>query len=95
MEWALPVGLIGLLVLACPLMMLGMMAFGWLFMRGRSGNDHSGHGMMMCMGHGQHDVDHQDRQATEPTSPQLIEDLKVERQRLEALIARAEGESGK
>ena len=92
MEWALPAGLIGLLVLACPLMMLGMMAFGWLFMRGRSG---SGHGMMMCMGHGQHGADHQDRQATEPTNPQLIEDLKVERQRLNALIARAEGESGK
>ena len=51
MEWALPAGLIALLVLACPLMMLGMMAFGWLFMRGRSGSSQSGHGMMMCMGH--------------------------------------------
>ena len=91
MEWAIPAGLIAVLVLACPLMMLGMMAFGWLFMRGRSG---SGHGMMMCMGHGQHGAGHQDRQATEPTSPQLIEELKVERQRLNALIARAEGESG-
>ena len=92
MEWALPAGLIALLVLACPLMMVGMMAFGWLFMRGRSG---SGHGMMMCMGHGQHGADHQGRQAAEPTSPQLVEELKVERQRLDALIARAEGESGK
>ena len=90
MEWALPAGLIGLLVLACPLMMLGMMAFGWLFMRGRSG---SGHGMMMCMGHGQHATDGQHHTA-EPTQPQLVEELKVERQRLDALIARVEGESG-
>ena len=94
MEWALPAGLIGLLVLACPLMMLGMMAFGWLFMRGRSGSGHSGHGMMMCMGHGQHGANHQGRQAAEPTNPQLVEELKVERQRLDALIARVEGESG-
>jgi len=93
MEWALPAGLIGLLVLACPLMMLGMMAFGWLFMRGRSGSGHSGHGMMMCMGHGQHAPDGQHHTA-EPTQPQLIEELKVERQRLDALIARVEGESG-
>ena len=91
MEWAIPAGPIAVLVLACPLMMLGMMAFGWLFMRGRSG---SGHGMMMCMGHGQHGADHQGRQAAEPAQPQLIEELKVERQRLDALIARAEGESG-
>jgi hypothetical protein len=69
-----------------------MMAFGWLFMRGRSG---SGHSMMMCMGHGQHGADHQGRQGAEPTNPQLVEELKVERQRLDALIARAEGESGK
>jgi hypothetical protein len=91
MEWAIPAGLIGLLVLACPLMMLGMMAFGWLFMRGRSGG---GHGMMMCMGHGQHDADHQGPHAAEPANSQLVEELKVERQRLDALIARAEGERG-
>ena len=90
MEWAIGIPIL-LLLLVCPLMMVGMMAFGWLFMRGRSG---SGHGMMMCMGHGQHGADHQDRQATGPTNPQLIDDLKVERRRLDALIARAEGESG-
>ncbi len=32
--WGLPLALI---VLACPLMMVGMMAFGWLFMRGARG----------------------------------------------------------
>ena len=92
MEWAIPAGLIGLLVLACPLMMLGMMAFGWLFMRGRSG---SGHGMMMCMGHGQHGADHEGHQAAEPANQPLIEELRAERQRLDALIAKVEGESGK
>ena len=52
MEWAIGIPIL-LLLLACPLMMVGMMAFGWLFMRGRSGS-HGGHGMMMCMGHGGH-----------------------------------------
>ena len=93
MEWALPAGLIALLVLACPLMMVGMMAFGWLFMRGRSGSSQSGHGMMMCMGHGQHQPDGQ-HHAAEPAHPQLIEELKAERQRLDALIARTERQSG-
>ena len=91
MEWALPAGLIALLVLACPLMMLGMMAFGWLFMRGRSGSGHSGHGMMMCMGNGNHAPDNDDR---ERAGQPLIEELKAERQRLDALIARAEVKSG-
>ena len=51
MDWAWGLPLV-LMALACPLMMVGMMAFGWLFMRGRSGS-HGGHGMMMChMGHG-------------------------------------------
>jgi len=86
MEWALPAGLIGLLVLACPLMMLGMMAFGWLFMRGRSG---SGHGMMMCMGHGQHQPDGQHQQAREQAEPSLVGELRAERQRLDAFIRAA------
>jgi len=90
MEWALPAGLIALLVLACPLMMVGMMAFGWLFMRGRSGSNHGGHGMMMCMGHGQHDSDGRHQQASEPAEPLPVEELKAERRRLDELIARVE-----
>ena len=86
MDWALPAGLIALLVLACPLMMVGMMVFGWLFMRGRSGS-HGGHGMMMCMGHGQGE----NQQTREPESQGLVDELKAERTRLDELIARAEG----
>jgi hypothetical protein len=93
MEWALPAGLIALLVLACPLMMVGMMAFGWLFMRGRSGSGNSGHGMMMCMGHGQHDADGRHQQASEPAEPLPVEELKAERGRLDELITRTEASS--
>ena len=89
MEWAFPAGLILLLVLACPLMMVGMIVGGWLLGRRAMGGQ-SGHGMMMCMGHGQHGADHQGRQAAEPTNQQLIEELRAERQRLDQLIARAE-----
>ena len=81
MEWAIPVGLIALLVLVCPLMMVGMMAFGWLFMRGRSGS-HGSHGMM-CMGHGGHGDGHSETKG-------LVQELKAERDRLDELIARAE-----
>jgi len=88
MEWAIPAGLIALLVLVCPLMMVGMMAFGWLFMRGRSGS-HGGHGMM-CMGHGQHGADAEGQHSAEPASASLIEELKAERARLDELIVRAE-----
>jgi len=86
--WGLPLALI---VLACPLMMVGMMAFGWLFMRGRSGS-HSGHGMMMChMGHGG-DNGHEshEHEAKPAASEDLVAELKAERDRLDQLIARAE-----
>ena len=85
MEWAIGIPIL-LLLLVCPLMMVGMMAFGWLFMRGRSGS-HSGHGMMMCMGHGSHPTDHE---TAGPTGDDLVEELKAERQRLDELIARAD-----
>lgn len=92
MEWALPAGLIALLVLACPLMMLGMIAGGWLLGRRAMGGN-SGHGMMMCMGHGQHDADGRHQQASGPAEPPLVEELKAERGRLDELIARAEASS--
>ncbi len=87
MDWALPAGLVLLFLLACPLMMVGMVAFGWLFMRGRSGS-HSGHGMMMCMGH---DQGHGTGHTSHDSAPDLVEELKAERNRLDELIARAEG----
>lgn len=86
MEWAIGIP-IALIILACPLMMVGMLAFGWLFTRGRSGSQ-GAHGMMMCMGHGGHDGGH-----TEPKG--LVEELKAERDRLDEDIARAEKGSGR
>ena len=90
MDWAWGIPLV-LLVLACPLMMVGMMAFGWLFMRGRSGS-HSGHGMMMChMGHGGGDGhEGHEHGATPSESADLVAELKAQRDRLDQLIARAE-----
>jgi len=92
MDWALPVGLIALLLLACPLMMVGRMVFGWLFgrrlMSQGSGSGHGGHGMMMCMGHGQ---GHGKGDTRHDSAPDLVEELKAERERLDELIARAEG----
>jgi len=85
MEWAIGIPVL-VLLLVCPLMMVGMMAFGWLFMRGRSGS-HGGHGMMMCMGHGGHGTEHE---TAAPAGDDLVDELKVERQRLDELIARAE-----
>ena len=89
MDWAWGIPLV-LFVLACPLMMVGMMAFGWLFMRGRSGS-HSGHGMMMVPrwtwwwnGHESHE------QAKAAESADLVAELKAQRERLDQLIARAE-----
>jgi hypothetical protein len=80
--WGLPLALI---VLACPLMMVGMMAFGWIFMRGRSGS----HGMMMCHGgHGGNGHEGREAQATE--SADLVAELKAQCERLDQLIARAE-----
>ena len=86
MEWAIGIPIL-LLVLVCPLMMVGMMAFGWLFMRGRSGS-HGGHGMMMCMGHGSGQTHHETGDTA--ASAEIVEELKAERQRLDELIARAD-----
>ena len=83
MEWAIGIPIL-LLLLVCPLMMVGMMAFGWLFMRGRSGSQggHGGHGMMMCHGgHGSEET---------AASGGIVQELKAERERLDELIARAE-----
>lgn len=83
MDWTIGIPLVALLLLACPLMMVGMMAFGWLFMRGRSGS-HGGHGMM-CMGHGGH--------AGAGAPGRDVGELKAERERLDSLIAAAEDET--
>ena len=102
MDWAWGIPLV-LFVLACPLMMVGMMAFGWLFMRGRSGS-HSGHGMLCHMGHGAdrsadlrpgnghegHEHAETRRGAKPSESADLVAELKAQRDRLDQLIARAE-----
>ena len=87
MDWAWGIPLV-LMVLACPLMMVGMMAFGWLFMRGRSGS----HGMMMChMGHGDaNGYEGHEHSATPSESADLVAELKAQRDRLDQLITRAE-----
>ncbi|HJX62008.1 MAG TPA: hypothetical protein VJ578_05525 [Dehalococcoidia bacterium] len=88
MDWAWGIPLV-LFVLACPLMMVGMMAFGWLFMRGRSGS-HGDHGMMMC--HGGHGGNgHESHEQGKPAeSADLVAELKAQRERMDQLIARAE-----
>jgi len=75
MEWVIGVP-VALMLLICPLMMLGMIIGGWIFAR-RAG----GHGMMMChpMGHGSHE-----------DSSLTVAELKAERDRLDEIIARAE-----
>ena len=80
MEWLLAVPL-ALMFALCAFMMLSMMVRGWL-----GGGRHGGHGMMMCMGHGADD---------RPGTPDkgLLEELKAERHRLDALVARAERET--
>ena len=89
MDWTWGVPL-ALFVLACPLMMVGMMAFGWLFMRGRSGS-HGGHGMMMCHGgHGGGNGHESHEQPKTAESADLATELKAQRDRLDQLIARAE-----
>jgi hypothetical protein len=80
MEWAIGIPIL-LLVLLCPLMMVGMIVGGWVFGR-RAMGGHGGHGMMMC--HGGHGSE-------EPAaSGGIVQELKVERERLDELIARAE-----
>lgn len=83
MEWAIGVP-VALLLLLCPLMMVGMIVGGWIFGR-RAMGDHGGHGMM-CMGHGAgHEMGEAGR-----GSADLVEELKVERERLDRIIAAAE-----
>jgi hypothetical protein len=90
MDWTWGLPLVLLFVLACPLMMVGMMAFGWLFMRGRSGS-HAGHGMMMCHGgHGGGNGHESHEQPNTAESADLMAELKAQRDRLDQLIARAE-----
>jgi len=86
MEWAIGIPVL-LLVLACPLMMVGMIVGGWIFGR-RAMGGHGGHGMMMCHG------GHSDQRAGEAPDRSIVEELKAERERLDDLIVRAEkGES--
>ena len=80
MEWAIGIPIL-LLVLVCPLMMVGMIVGGWVMGR-RATGDHGGHGMMMCHGgHGSEET---------ATSGGIMQELKAERERLDELIARAE-----
>lgn len=81
MEWLIGAPVV-LLLLLCPLMMVGMIVGGWIF--GRKAMGHGGHGMMMChsMGHG--------GQGSQDETVPTVDDLKEERERLDELIARAE-----
>ena len=88
MEWAIGIPIL-LLLLVCPLMMVGMIVGGWLLGR-RALGGHGGHGMMMCMGHGQHGPDGPEGQTGKPADQDIIDELKAERGRLDELIARAE-----
>ena len=94
MEWAMGIPIL-LLVLACPLMMVGMVVGGWLFGRRFLGGQggHGDHGMM-CMGHGEPRQETGDTRHGSAAAPDLIEELKLERARLDGLIARAETEKG-
>jgi len=89
MEWAIGIPVL-LLLLVCPLMMVGMIVGGWVFGRRAlgGGGGHGGHGMMMCMGHGS-GAEHHETDDTRATGG-IVEELKAERQRLDELIARAE-----
>ena len=90
MEWAIGIPIL-LLLLVCPLMMVGMIVGGWVMGRRATGDHggHGGHGMMMCHGgHGGGDTRHEAGD-TEPRAD-IVEELKAERGRLDELIARAE-----
>ena len=90
MEWAIGIPIL-LLLLACPLMMVGMIVGGWVMGR-RATGDHGGHGghwMMMCHGgHGGGDTRHEKEDTAAPA--EIVDELKAERGRLDELIARAE-----
>lgn len=81
MEWLIGAPVV-LLLLVCPLMMVGMIVGGWIF--GRKATGHGGHGMMMC-----HSMGHGGQGSQDETAP-TVDDLKAERERLDELIARAE-----
>jgi hypothetical protein len=83
MEWAIGIPIL-LLLLVCPLMMVGMIVGGWVMGRRVTGG-HGGHGMMMC--HGGHGGE---GHADETKGSDLVEELRAERGRLDELIARAE-----
>ena len=90
MEWAIGIPIL-LLLLVCPLMMVGMIVGGWVMGRRVTGGHggHGGHGMMMCHGgHGGGDTRHEPGDAAAPA--EIVDELKAERQRLDELIARAE-----
>lgn len=86
--WALPLVLIAL---ACALMIVGMMAFGSLATRGLE--TQGGHAAMMC--HGGHGDDAHGREAERAGSPDLVAELRAQRERLDQLIARAERNEAK
>ena len=85
MEWAIGIPIL-LLLLVCPLMMVGMIVGGWVFGRRVTGG-HGGHGMM-CMGHGSGEKGHETGDTAAPAG--IVDELKAERRRLDELIARAE-----
>ena len=91
MEWAIGIPVL-LLLLICPLMMVGMIVGGWVFGRRVVGGN-GGHGMMMCHGgHGGGDTRHETGDTAAPSA--IVDELRAERERLDELIARAErGES--
>lgn len=109
--WGLPVLL---LLLICPLMMVGMGLAAWVGLRfmgrsaqppggqaGRNGNgSHAMCGPMM-MGHG-HGAAHEaagppdaGHQHQHSEAPDLVSELKAQRERLDQLIARAEQQAGR
>ena len=89
MEWLIAIPIV-VFALLCPLMMIGMIAGGWIFgRRVMAGNDHqgghSGHGMM-CMMHGLF----QKKNESPESSGISVAELKAERARLDELIERVE-----
>ena len=91
MEWLIG-GPVVLLLLLCPLMMVGMIVGGWIF--GRKATGHGGHGMMMChpMGHGGHGMMmcHPTGHGSDESAAPTVADLRAERERLDEIIARAD-----
>ena len=84
MEWAIVIPILVLLLL-CPLMMIGMIVRDRMSGR-KSVGGHGGHGMM-CMGHG--GGSNETRGMGHETAP-TVDELRAERDRLDEIIARAE-----